>query len=202
MRIVTAQELESWLATGKVLEKDARGPKVVALENGLFLKIFHTRRHPILARLQPAAKRFARNVERLARFAIPAPQLCEQFWLDYPGSLSACLYQPLPGESIEQLYRRQPEQVEKLLPELAAFIRRLHYLGIYFRSLHLGNIILLPQGGFGLIDILDMQFKRGALNSWQVRRNFQHLTHYLQRHRLEDFPLDELQRHYASAPAG
>ena len=27
MRIVTAQELESWLASGKVLEKDAKGPK-------------------------------------------------------------------------------------------------------------------------------------------------------------------------------
>jgi len=61
MRIVTAQQLESWLATGKVLEKDARGPKVVALQSGQFLKIFHTRRHPLLARLQPAAKAICRK---------------------------------------------------------------------------------------------------------------------------------------------
>ncbi|WP_417787134.1 toluene tolerance protein [Stutzerimonas xanthomarina] len=200
MRIVSAQELESWLTSGKVLEKDMRGPKVVALENGLFLKIFYTRRHPILARLQPAAKRFAKNIARLDQFAVPAPKLCEQFWLGDNCMVSACTYRPLPGESVEQLYRRQPEQAYLLLPELAAFIRRLHQKGIYFRSLHLGNIIVLPKGGFGLIDILDMQFKGRALNSWQIRRNFQHLGHYLHRHRLEQFPLDELQRQYTISP--
>ncbi|MEE4465231.1 toluene tolerance protein, partial [Azotobacter chroococcum] len=47
MRIVSAQELEKWLESGRVLEKDARGPKVVALDDGRFLKIFHTRRHPL-----------------------------------------------------------------------------------------------------------------------------------------------------------
>ena len=46
MRIVTAQELENWLMEGKVLEKDARGPKVLALADGSFLKIFYTRRRP------------------------------------------------------------------------------------------------------------------------------------------------------------
>lgn len=198
MRIVSAQELESWLANGKVLEKDARGAKVVALPDGHFLKIFHTRRHPLLARIRPAARRFARNIERLRRVAIPVPKVTEQFWLDQACTLSGCLYQPLPGESVEQLYRRQPEQVDRLLPELAGFIRNLHRQGVYFRSLHLGNIIVLPQGGFGLIDMLDMQFKRGALNTWQVKRNFNHLAHYLNRHRIEKFPLEELQRLYES----
>jgi len=54
MRIVTAQELENWLTSGKVLEKDVRGPKVVALGNGLFLKIFYTRTPCSLACGQPA----------------------------------------------------------------------------------------------------------------------------------------------------
>jgi len=196
MRIVSAQELENWLASGKVLEKDGRGPKVVALPDGQFLKIFHTRRHPLLARLRPAAPRFARNIERLRQLAIPAPRVTEQFWLDKACTLSACLYEPLPGESIEQLYRQQPEKIDRLLPELADFIRQLHRQGIYFRSLHLGNIILLPQGGFGLIDALDMQFKRGALNNWQIKRNFNHLAHYLIRNRIEEFPAEELQRLY------
>lgn len=200
MRIVTAQELENWLAGGKVLEKDARGPKVVALENGLFLKIFYTRRHPVLARLQPAAKRFARNIERLDQFKIPSPHLCEQLWLDSTRTVSACIYRPLPGESVEQLYRRQPLEAGAVLPELAAFMRHLHVSGIYFRSLHLGNIIILPEGGFGLIDILDMRFKGRPLNVWQIQRNFKHLAHYLQRHRLEHFPLPELQRQYYIAP--
>lgn len=198
MRIVSAQELENWLASGTVLEKDARGAKVVALADGQFLKIFHTRRHPLLARLRPAARRFARNIERLRQLSISAPRVTEQFWLDKACTLSACLYQPLPGESVEQLYRRQPEQVDRLLPELADFIRNLHRRGIYFRSLHLGNIIVLPQGGFGLIDALDMHFKSGALNNWQIKRNFNHLAHHLNRHRIAEFPLEKLQRLYGT----
>ncbi len=201
MRIVSAQELENWLACGKVLEKDARGAKVVALPNGQFLKIFHTRRHPLLARLRPAARRFARNIERLRQLAISAPKVTEQFWLDQACTLSACLYHPLPGESVEQLYHRQPKQINRLLPELASFIRQLHQKGIFFRSLHLGNIIVLPEGGFGLIDALDMQFKRRALNNRQIKRNFNHLANYLRRHRIEGFPLAELQRLYENESA-
>ncbi len=198
MRIVTAQELESWLANGKVLEKDGRGPKVVALENGLFLKIFHTRRHPLLARWQPATKRFAQNAERLRQRGIQAPEVLESFWLNRRAGLSACLYRPLPGQSIDQLYCQSPQQVDALLSSLARFIRHLHQRGIYFRSLHLGNILLLPDGQFGLIDILDLQFKRRALNDWLVQRNIQHLRHYLKRRKLTGFPLDELLSHYDS----
>jgi len=197
MRIVTAQQLESWLATGMVLEKDARGPKVVALESGLFLKIFHTRRHRFLARLQPAAKRFAKNAERLLQKNIPAPAVVELLWLDRESGLSACLYQPLLGQSIEQLYQQSPQQVRTLLPSLANFIRQLHQRGIYFRSLHLGNILLLPDGRHGLIDILDLKSQASPLNDWRVRRNFQHLKRYLKRRKLTDFPLEELLSHYS-----
>lgn len=196
MRIVAAQELKNWLATGRVLEKDARGPKVVELADGLFLKVFHTRRHPLLARLQPAAQRFAQNAVRLRQLGIHAPEILESFWLDRRAGLSACLYHPLPGQSIEHLYNQAPEQAGNLLPSLAGFIRQLHQRGIYFRSLHLGNILLLPENAYGLIDILDLQFKRRALNRWLIQRNFQHLRHYLLRRKLVAFPVDELIAHY------
>lgn len=196
MRIVTAQQLENWLADGKVLEKDGRGPKVVMLESGLFLKIFHTRRHPLLARLQPAARRFANNALRLQSLGIDAPQVVELFWINRDLGLSGCLYEPLPGESVEQIFIHNPQQGMQLLDSLAAFIRHLHRQGIYFRSLHLGNILLLPGGDYGLIDILDLQHKRRPLNNWQIKRNFQHLRHYLKRKQLANFPLDELLQRY------
>lgn len=192
MRIVTAQELESWLAGGKVLEKDARGPKVLALESGLFLKIFHTRRHPLLARLRPAAKRFANNALRLQSLGVAVPQVVELFWINRDIGLSGCLYEPLPGQSVEQIFINNPQQCIQLLGSLAAFIRHLHRQGIYFRSLHLGNILQLPSGDYGLIDILDLQHERRPLNNWQIKRNFQHLRHYLKRKQLADFPLEQL----------
>ncbi len=192
MRIVPAQELENWVSSGRVLEKDRRGPKVIALDNQLFLKVFYTRRHPVLARLQPAARRFQRNTIRLRQLGIPSPEVREVFWLELTSGLSGCLYTPLPGESIENLNARSPDETRALLPALAAFIRTLHSRGIYFRSLHLGNILYIGDDTFGLIDVLDMQFKRRPLSNWLVRRNLAHLTQHLHRHGVSGFPLDVL----------
>ncbi|MFD2838382.1 toluene tolerance protein [Azotobacter vinelandii] len=203
MRIVSAQQLEKkWLGNGRVLEKDGRGPKVVALDDGRFLKIFHTRRHPLLARLRPAARRFFGNAERLAQRGIRAPRVVDLFWLDRETGLSGCLYQPLPGISVEQLYRQEPQKIAELLPALADFIRCLHEHGVYFRSLHLGNIIRMPDGQFGLIDILDLRCRQGALGAWQVKRNFAHLRRYLERRKLTDFPFDALYELYGHPAHG
>lgn len=197
MRIVTAQELENWLAEGKVLEKDARGPKVLALVDGSFLKIFYTRRHPILARLFPYAERFAKNLAMLRDAGCQAPEIIETFWLDKRAGLSGCVYQPLPGVSVEYIFRADPNLIKQHLPELANFIKSLHKKGIYFRSLHIGNIILLPNGSFGLIDVLDLQKKHSPLSQNLIRRNFGHLRNHLKRKKLEEFPIEELLELYA-----
>lgn len=196
MRIVTAQELESWLASGKVLEKDARGPKVVRLCDGRFLKIFHTRRAAPLARLMPPAHRFARNAELLHQQGIAAPQVSEVLWLDRLKGLSACIYQPLPGSSLEQLFKDEPQSLEQLLPDLARFIAQLHARRIYFRSLHLGNILRMTNGQLGLIDFLDLRRKTLPLSRWLIRRNFRHLKSYLARSKIEHFPVEKLEQLY------
>ncbi|MDG9925605.1 MULTISPECIES: toluene tolerance protein [unclassified Pseudomonas] len=192
MRIVTAQELESWLASGRVLERDARGPKVVALSDGRFLKIFHTRRPLLQSRLWPAARRFRHNAERLRARGVATPDISEIFWLNRRKGLSACLYAPLPGESLEQLLRNDDPRLALELPALASFFRLLHCQGVYFRSLHLGNILLIAPGQFGLIDVLDLRCYPFPLNRGLIRRNFEHLRSYLQRRKLERFPLDRL----------
>lgn len=196
MRSVSATELRKWLSEGKTLEEDSRGPKVVALPCGRFLKIFHTRRHPLLARLQPAALRFTRNTERLQAIGISTPKVVESFWIEHRIGLSGCLYLPLPGESVEYLYRQAPHDIHQLLPPLACFIRHLHERGVYFRSLHLGNIIRMPDANFGLIDILDLRCRHRPLNAWQIERNFHHLIRYLDRQQLPGFPIDTLQELY------
>jgi len=198
MRTISAQELTDWLAMGKVLEADGRGPKVVALENGLFLKIFHTRKHPLLARLQPAAQRFARNAALLQRLGISVPHVVETFWITRSIGLSGCLYEPLPGKSLDALFRQAPDEIEHLLPPLAGFIRSLHGQKIYFRSLHLGNIMVLPDHRFGLIDFLDLKRTALPLNAWQIKRNFRHMERHLNRARLPEFPFERLAALYHS----
>lgn len=196
MRIVTAQELESWLATGKILEKDSRGAKVIVLADGAFLKIFHTRRHPILARLRPSAQRFARNAETLKEAGVATPRIKELLWIDKKNGVSACTYHPLPGKSIETMQRESSRLAHKTIKDLAAFIKSLHNTGIYFRSLHLGNILQLEDGKFGLIDFLDLSHKKRPLTEWEIKRNFTHLNRYLKRRKLSDFPILELMACY------
>tara|TARA_R110001592_G_scaffold363352_2_gene684792 strand:- start:58669 stop:58977 length:309 start_codon:yes stop_codon:yes gene_type:complete len=67
-----------------------------------------------------------------------------------------------------------------LAGKLGKFIRDLHEKGIYFRSLHLGNIVLTPENQFGLIDISDMKFYRKPLSKNRRLRNFKHCSRYLE----------------------
>lgn len=195
MRIVSANELQNWLSTGEVLERDSHGPKVVRLADGCFLKIFRSRR-PLLARWKPEAQRFVRNAERLQALNIATPQMLECVWIERGKGINACLYHPLDGTPLDSLFKQQRKHFDALLPAFAAYIRHLHESGIYFRSLHLGNVLLLPGGGFGLIDFLDLRFKRGPLRQGLVRRNFAHLKNYLKRRKIEGFPWDELLSDY------
>ncbi|MDP3815989.1 toluene tolerance protein [Pseudomonas sp.] len=199
MRIVTANELQNWLSQGEVLEKDSHGPKVVRVSDGKLLKIFRSRRLPLLARLRPEALRFSDRASRLQAMRIQTPHICETCWIDRDKLISACLYEPLAGMPLDKLFRDSRAEFDALLPQLAAYIRLLHLQGIYFRSLHLGNILHTPDGGFGLIDFLDIRFKGRPLGRLLIRRNLQHLRNYLQRRKVQNFPWDELMRCYEEA---
>lgn len=199
MRIVAANELQDWLSQGEVLEKDSNGPKVVRLLDGAILKIFRSR-HPLRAQIRPEARRFTDNAEHLQRLGIRTPIITDCYWIDRRHAVSACLYKPLPGISLERLFLDGPETFVTLIPKLSGYIRKLHQSGIYFRSLHLGNILLTPDGDFGLIDFLDIRFKGRPLKSTQIKRNFKHLQNYLQRRKIQSFPWSELLEEYERAP--
>jgi hypothetical protein len=73
-----------------------------------------------------------------------------------------------------------PQQNEKAcqakFEEFGAFIAKMHRKGILFRSIHLGNILVLPDGDLGIIDIADMSFRaKGSLTVKQRIRNFHHM---------------------------
>lgn len=199
MRIVTAKELQDWLSQGELLEKDSRGAKVVRLPNGQLLKIFRSRRIPLIARLRPDAVRFAERAKRLQALNIKTPMIRECCWVDRSQAVSLCLYEPLEGIPLDKFFRDSRNEFDTLIPQLASYIYHLHQLGIYFRSLHLGNILLTPDDGFGLIDFLDIRFKGRPLGRMLIKRNFQHLHNYLQRRKVQNFPWNELTNAYDEA---
>lgn len=161
-----------------VIEADPRGEKVLRLADGSFLKLFRRKRFLSSALFFPPADCFRRNAEALAARNIPCPQVLETYDIGSERK-TAVRYWPLPGDTVRSLLPDLgAEERSALLLRLATFIARLHDEGIYFRSLHLGNVLLMPDGEFGLIDVSDMSVQHAPISRHKRVRNFRHVLRY------------------------
>lgn len=159
-----------------VLEADRYGDKVLRLADGNFLKLFRRKRLLTSAALFPYAQRFADNTKALQQRGIPCPQVLGIY---RAPSIQRDLvhYAPLPGQTLRQLLD-ECGNAEALREQLGRFVAFLHESGIYFRSLHLGNIVLTPENTLGLIDIADLRAHRLKLGTRLRLRNFRHMLRY------------------------
>lgn len=186
--------LNRMIEGARVLEADSFGPKVYLLQDGNILKLFRRKRLFSSALFRPYSKRFIDNAAELERLGVPTLQVLEFYQLQAPG-MTAVLYRPLPGETLRQISSKDGFNWQQALPALVELIRSLHASGIYFRSLHLGNIVVTPDNQLGLIDVADMRFLRAPLPKHLVRRNLQHFARYIAREKLnETFPMQALER--------
>ena len=160
----------------EVLEADSHGDKVLRLPSGNFLKLFRRKRLLSSAALWPYAQRCATNTKALQDRGIPCPQIIAVYRIS-SIERDAVYYAPLPGMTLRQL-TEQSDFSSDILGRLGQFVARLHASGVYFRSLHLGNIVLTPDNELGLIDIADMKYQRKPLSQQQCLRNFQHILRY------------------------
>ncbi|MGL1834102.1 lipopolysaccharide kinase InaA family protein [Rhodocyclaceae bacterium SMB388] len=172
-------EHEAYLALregAEVIEADGRGDKVLLLPDGNYLKLFRRKRLISSAAWSPYAQRFADNVVALAERGIPCPQVIAVYRI--PSiERDAVHYHPLEGKTLRQLIRNglTPESKQALRAAFNRFVKRLHDSGIYFRSLHLGNVVQTPQGELGLIDISDTRIHRKPLSRYWRARNLRRM---------------------------
>ncbi|MDR2260995.1 MAG: phosphotransferase [Azoarcus sp.] len=163
----------------QVIEADAHGDKVLLLPDGNYLKLFRRKRLLSSALWSPYAQRFADNCRVLAAHHIPCPEVIALYRI---ASIArdAVHYRPLPGQTLRRLLRQGIDEAEAahLRRQLGGFVARLHAIGIYFRSLHLGNIVRTPQGMLGLIDLADIRVHRRGLGRFRRQRNLKHLLRY------------------------
>lgn len=186
--------LNQMIEGARVLEADSFGPKVYLLQNGNILKLFRRKRIFSSAMFRPYSKRFIDNAVELQKLGVPTLQVLQYYRLQTPG-MTAVLYQPLPGETLRQIANKEGFSWPQALPDLVGLIRSLHKSGIYFRSLHLGNIVVTPDNRMGLIDVADMRFLRAPLPRHLVKRNLQHFARYIARENLNDsFPMAALEQ--------
>jgi len=162
----------------KVLEADGSGDKVLRLQDGSMLKLFRRKRLLTSAAWYPYARRFADNCRHLAARGIPCPQVNAVYRI---GEIErdAVHYAPLPGATLRQLIEAGTAHAP-LRAQLGEFIAQLHENGVYFRSAHLGNVVLTPTGELGLIDIADLRLYRRPLKRSLRERNFKHMLRYPQ----------------------
>ncbi len=178
MQTLTETDYSRLREGGRVIETDGFGDKVIKLENGNFLKLFRRKRRFSSALLSPYSSRFAKNAGKLARLDIPTVKV-ESVYKIPAIDRTAVHYRPLPGETLRDwLVDCSDMERLQLARDLGRFIARLHLSGVYFRSLHLGNILKMPDGRLGLIDISDMRCKMGSLREGVRLRNFRHLARY------------------------
>jgi len=177
---VSADLARQMAEQGKVIEEDGLGPKVIRLLDGSFLKLFRHRRWYTSESLNPYSQRFARNSQQLAAMGFTTPQVLDLYRYDDGGK--GVRYQPLPGQTLRQALENCATRAEreKLVYRLGRFIAQLHQHGVYFRSLHLGNVLLLDDGDFGLIDLADMRIQPSPLSPGLRQRNMRHMQRYAQ----------------------
>jgi hypothetical protein len=173
---ISMSELANRLLTGVVLERDERGIKVSLLPNGNILKVFRLRRRLSSAFFFSYAKRFIRNANRLRQRHIPTV-IPLHFYQVEKANDTAVEYVPLAGTTIRKLLQ-EGNITEQQLTKLGEFIADLHAKGIYFRSLHFGNIIAMPNGEMGLIDVADMRIYPWRLHFHTCVRNFKRISKY------------------------
>ena len=182
MKRLELGEFEDLAKEARILEQDRFGPKVLLTPQGKVLKLFRKKRRLTTATFNPYAQRFRKNSEQLNRFHVPSLHV-EAVYRCPAIERDIVVYPLLVGTPLREYLRENPDEIG-LLGGFAEFIAVLHYKSIYFRSLHLGNVLVQPDKSFALIDVADLQFKWIPMGPILRARNFRHLFRYR-----DDMPL-------------
>ena len=177
MEKINKQQYQLLIKGATVLEKDGFGLKVLDTGKGNIIKLFRRKRLFSTALFLPYACRFVNNAKKLHHLGIPTITIDQLLWC--PSiQRHIVVYQKLEGQLLRDELSKQMNGDSDAFNKFGRFIALLHQKGVYFRSAHLKNILVLPNKEFGLIDISDMQIKKHTLKLALRLRNFQHILRY------------------------
>ncbi len=170
------QHYQNLIKDAKILEQDERGAKVYETPNNKIIKLFRSRRKLSSATFYSYAKHFVRNARRLQLRDLDTIVIDNLYFVS-DENCYLVQYSKLEGVTLrEQL--KQSQQPMALIQDLIPYLNHLHNKGVFFRSIHFGNILYQANHKFALIDIADMNIYPWSLTFWQRVRNFRHLSRY------------------------
>ena len=195
---ISAAKFEQLRAGARLLERDDRGEKVLLTPDNRIIKLFYPRRRFTSARIYPYAHRFWNNARQLREKGIITVH-CEQLLHDRTNQRHLVTYPLLPGTTLRNKLNEVSNSGD-YLDKLASYLATLHAKGILFRSVHLGNILVLENGDYGLIDVADMTIQQRPLGLSKRARNFRHLLHdRTDREKLDAYGYGRLLEQYETA---
>ena len=166
--VVPAEEFAEHCFSGRVVSLKLGQPAMLAHDDAdgrlLMTKVWHRRELLTSDRVIPYHQRFRRALETLRALDVRVPSYRAHGHV-LGGKARFVIYEPLPGLPLRACY----DDVN--IPDLAELVCSLHARGVYFRGLHLGNVILGADGTLGLIDVQDIRFLQGPLGWRRRERN-------------------------------
>ncbi len=175
MQILTDAQLADLVSRSSLLEGEVNKPKVLLDANGYIYKFFYQPDRILSSRtLFPPFKQFAKNSQTLLKRNIQTVSICDTMTAQ-DKRFDAIRYQAIEGRDFREHLKQSDNDDISMIVDIMA---ELHHQGVFFRAIHLGNILHRPNGDYALIDISDCWFSFGPLNAFKRARNLAHLMNY------------------------
>ena len=159
----------------KFVEKaDDLGHRKTFHKKNEIIKIFNVRGYISSGFFNTYASRLIKNSIKLKDYEIASIEITNELAFQYNNRLSGVSYKYIPGKTYRDLGNKIPKD---MIPDLAKYISIIHKKGIYFRAMHLGNILLHNKKLF-LIDIAKIHFYPWPLFIFTRARAFRRMIKY------------------------
>lgn len=171
MKRLTISELRKFVSENEVLYGHPERPGLMLTPDNRIVKSFYPRKRISTSTFIPQAKRFVANARKLRERNIEAPIVEDVIYCrDIPVHM--VVYERIDGVDLRELCKAGHIDC---LSSLAAFLAHIHHKGVYFRAVHLGNLLKRSTDGFAILDIADLTTRSGPLGPLQRARNLAHL---------------------------
>jgi hypothetical protein len=180
MKLLKREALQSLVEGAQLLEGTPEKPRVFLTKDQSIFKIFYPRQNFLANKFRPYAKRFVSNSVDLKERHVTAPDIQELYYItadEFPYELNAAgcycvLYPCIPGTTVRACCQKGDFAALQQLPK---FLAALHKKGVFFRPIHLANLLWQGDGQFALLDISTVHFHRMPLSINKRARNLKHL---------------------------
>ncbi len=176
MKKLSKSEFERFVQEGQVLLGTPERPGLLLTSKQEIAKFFYRRKFISTSLFIPQAERFRSNSIKLKQIGITAPEVSELYFCpEIPVHIA--VYQHLKGADFRELCSKSDH---RCIDKLPSYIAMLHERGVYFRAIHLGNVLQLEENELALVDITDLTFQSDQLTIFQRARNIAHLFNSLE----------------------